>query len=148
MYFSVNTSCKNNMKNTRYPSVDRVHEIGCKKSEVNPSIPSIGVYNLLQLTSCKYRDAVAIDCLDVKLTYKEILDKAGIIAKAFKVFGVRKGDIISVQIENLWQSVVCFFAANRVGESTLSVVPFSYPYGFITSGLLAYLCGRTTILCP
>lgn len=37
---------------------------------------------------------------------------------------------------------------NRVGESTLSVVPFSYPYGFITSGLLAYLCGRTTILCP
>lgn len=276
------------MRNTGYPSIDRVHEIGYKKSEINPIIPPIGVYNLLQLTSNKYRDAVAIDCLEVQLTYKEILNKATIVAKAFKVMGVKRRDIISVQTENLWQSVVCFFAANRigatltylnskaeidevkhylnlfespilinyardekynesikkdtkvkyivtiaedelndkdfftekkwnkecyisfrelgaianlykktlspiqsgkndalilftsgttgnpksvvltnenivataiyaknttklgnrVGESTLSVVPFSYPYGFITSGLLAYLCGRTTILCP
>ena len=107
----------NNMKNTGYPSIDRVHEIGFKKSEINPTIPPIGVYNLLQLTSSKYRDAVAINCLDVELTYEEILNKATIIAKAFKVMGVKKGDIISVQTENLWQSVVCFFAANRIGAT-------------------------------
>lgn len=102
---------------TGYPSVDRVHEKDGKFLEKNPIIPSVGVFNLLQLTSAKYQDALAIDCVDTRLSYGEMIKNAEVISKSFKELGIKKGDIISVACENCWQAVECFWAANRIGAT-------------------------------
>ena len=36
----------------------------------------------------------------------------------------------------------------QVGEKCLVCVPFTYPYGFVTSTIMSLLCGRTAILAP
>ena len=102
---------------TGYPSIDRVHEKDAKYSEKNPIVPSVSVFNLLQLTSSKYQSALAIDCVDTRLSYGEMIKNAEIISKSFKELGIKKGDIISVCCENCYQAVECFWAANRIGAT-------------------------------
>lgn len=53
-------------------------------------IPSMSIYNMLGLISSFYRDAIAVDCLDLRVTYNELLNNSDILAKAFKELGIKR----------------------------------------------------------
>ena len=98
-----------------YPSIDNPH---CSKAtffEKHPFIPSINIYTLLKLVSRKNLDKPAVDCLNVKATYRQLLNDSVIVSLALKELGVRKGDIVSVSMPNLYQALVIFFGCNRIG---------------------------------
>lgn len=109
------------MKNknlTGYASIDNPQSIGSTFFEKKPIIPSVNIYTLLKLLSKGKLDNFAVDCLDLKANYKQLLDDSVTISLALKELGVKKGDIISVAMPNLYQALAAYFACNRIGAVT------------------------------
>ena len=76
------------------------------------------IYNSISLLSRFYRNVEAIDCLDLTVSYDEMINDSITMSKALKELGIKKGDIISVSMPNYYQGVITFLAANRIGAIT------------------------------
>ena len=86
--------------------------------EKHPIIPNLSIYNAISLLSRFYRNVEAIDCLDLTVSYDEMIKDTITMSKALKELGIKKGDIISVSMPNYYQGVITFLAANRIGAIT------------------------------
>ena len=109
------------MKNknlTGYASIDNPQSINSKFLEKNPIIPSVNIYTLLKLLSTKKLSNPAVDCLNLKADYETLLNDAVTISLALKELGIKKGDIVSVAMPNLYQALITYFACNRIGAIT------------------------------
>lgn len=103
---------------TGYASIDNPQSIGATFLEKNPIIPSVNIYTLLKLLSRNNLNKPAVDCLDLKANYGTLLNDSVTISLALKELGVKKGDIISVAMPNLYQALAAYFACNRIGAVT------------------------------
>lgn len=101
-------------KNIEYPS-SMYHEKEEGFFHRHPIIPSVNVYNALRLMSLGFRDADAVNCLNLNVKYQELINDAAMFAKAFRELGVKKGDIITISLTNVYQAIAAFFAANSFG---------------------------------
>lgn len=108
---------------TGYPSIDRTHEKDASFIKRNPMIPSVSIYDALSLMSTFYRDANALNCLDLTITYQELLDDAATLARSFQELGIHEGDVVTVTMPDFSQAVVAFLAANKVGALTTFLNP-------------------------
>ena len=111
------------MIQTGYPSIDKPHENGHSFIEKHPIIPNMSIYNMMKMTNILYGKRPAIDCLDLKLTYKKLFEISKTISKAFKELGIKENDIIPVSMPNYAQAVVIFLAANRIGATVSFLNP-------------------------
>lgn len=111
------------MNNTGYPSIDRTHEKGNSFKDNHPIIPNMSIVNAIGMISSFYRDAIAIDCLDLRVTYQELLDTAKTLSRSFKELGIKKDDIITASMPNFFQAVAVYLAANRIGAVTTFLNP-------------------------
>jgi acyl-coenzyme A synthetase/AMP-(fatty) acid ligase len=103
---------------TGYPSIDQTHKEGQTYFKRNPIIPNMNVNEAIKSLSIFYRKDLAIDCLDLTLSYDELINNAAIIAKAFKEMGIKAGDIITISMPNFYQAVATYLAANQIGAVT------------------------------
>ena len=128
--FKFNTVCAimniigvNDMKNTGYPTIDKLHEKDKSILEKHPIIPNVSIYNMINVLKLIYKDNIAIDCLELRVTYKKLLETSKIISKSFKELGIKENDIITVSMPNYYQAVAIFLAANRIGAVTSFLNP-------------------------
>lgn len=112
-------------RETDYPSMDKIHEKGEKYFDVHPIIPSLSIYNAIKLISSLYKKEKAIDCLELNISYEELIKNAATLSKAFKELGIKPGEIITVSMPNFYQAVVVYLAANRIGAVTTFLNPFA-----------------------
>ena len=98
-----------------YASIDEPQNSGYSFFEVHPFIPNLSIYDTIRLLSLKYRKNFAIDCLDLKATYQEMLDDAVKVSLSLKELDIKKGDIVAICMPNFYQAVVSFLACNRIG---------------------------------
>lgn len=105
-------------KETGYPSVDKTHQKGQKYFERHPIIPAINIYHAVLFMSRRYKNDTAVDCLELKITFGELIRDINILSKGFQRIGVTKGDIICVSMPNIYQALLVFFAANKIGATT------------------------------
>lgn len=110
-------------KDTGYPSIDRKYEKENSFLKNHPIIPDMSVYNALGLISSFYRDAVAVDCLDLRVTYQELIDTSKILSRAFKELGIKPNDIITASMPNFFQAIAVYLAASRIGAVTTFINP-------------------------
>lgn len=98
----------------KYPS-SMYHERDEKLFHRHPIIPSMSIYDALRVMSLGFRNADAVNCLDLTVKYNELINDAAMFSKAFRELGVKKGDIITISLDNVYQAVAAFFAANSFG---------------------------------
>ena len=110
---------------TGYPSIDKTHLKGISYFKRNPLIPNLSVSNAFDLVSLGYRNEEAVDCLDLHIKYKDLIKDSSILARAFMELGIKKGDIISICMPNIYQAVVSYFALNKIGAVTTFLNSFS-----------------------
>ena len=111
------------LKGQGYPSVDKTHEKENNFKSNHPLIPNMSIVSAIGLISSFYRDAIAIDCLDLRVTYQELLNTAKTLSRAFKELGIKKDDIITASMPNFFQAVAVYLAANRIGAVTTFLNP-------------------------
>lgn len=106
---------KGSKKMTGLTSVDRPYEADASFFKKHPIIPNLSIYDAMLLMSLPYRREKAINCYDLTATYNELIKDSKALSKGFKELGVKKGEIITCSMPNLYQAIVTFFAANRIG---------------------------------
>ena len=102
-------------KMTGYPSIDKPWCADATFFRKHPIIPNVSIYMLFRLISLKILDQPAIDCLNIRATYRQLIKDAVTISVALKELGVKKGDIVSVAMPNMYQGLTIFFGCNRIG---------------------------------
>lgn len=73
------------------------------------------LYEILKDTSARQPNHTAITYYGINWTYNELLENIDKTADAFRKHGVKKGDIIAISLPTLPESVMCFYALNRIG---------------------------------
>lgn len=103
---------------TGYPSIDKTHEENISFISKHPLIPNISVYTILSLIGKMYKNDFAVDCHELEATFYELFSDVSVLASAFNELGVKSKDIVAVSMPNLYQAIVSFLAANKIGAVT------------------------------
>ena len=73
------------------------------------------LYEILKETATRQPNRTAITYFGINLSYNTLLDRINATADAFRKHGVKQGDIISISLPTLPESVMCFYALNKIG---------------------------------
>lgn len=103
-----------NEKNIRYPS-SMYHERNERFLYRHPIIPNINFFNALKFMSLHFRNTPAVNCLDLEVSYQQLIEDAVLFSRAFKELGIKKGDIISISLTNVYHAIAAFCAGNKCG---------------------------------
>lgn len=84
-------------------------------------------------TIAPHRTAIVDDSDGARWTYAELAKIVRSLAGALVALGVSKGDVVTMQLPNWWESVVVFHAVARVGAVLNPVVPIyrAHEMGFV-----------------
>lgn len=102
---------------TGFPSIDLTHDEGISYFKRKPFIPNLNIFNAVEMLSLFYRGSFAVDSLELRVTFQELIDDSVRLSKSFKELGVKADEIITVSMPNLYQALVVFLAANRIGAT-------------------------------
>ena len=87
-----------------------------KGQKKDPIVPPISISALYDLSSFRHSRDVVVDQKEFEFTRRELKKDRKVVAKAFRVIGVKKGDIITVATgRSMYDSILIFLAANKLG---------------------------------
>ena len=95
------------------------------EEDLNYKIPNISIYRQVKNTSIKYPNNTAVQYLGKKINYKSFINKVDIAAKGFYKLGVKKGDIVTILLPNVPESLISLYALNKIGAIANMTHPLS-----------------------
>jgi len=99
----------------------------------DPGVPPSLVYEPLTLpqfleqAAARYGDAPAILFHNCRLTYRELKDAVDRLATAFAALGVGPGTRVAIQLPNIPQVVIAYYAALQLGAPAVLTNPLYVP---------------------
>lgn len=112
-------------KLTGYPSIDRIHFEGVRRSELNPYIPDMSVSAAIDFLFRFKGKRYVFDCNELRITHREFREDSVVLGNAFYSLGIRPGDVVIVALPYNYQAVLSFKALNRIGAVTTFLAPNS-----------------------
>ena len=85
----------------------------------------ISLGELLRRTSTKYPDSNAIYFEGFRMTYKELDEAVDKYATGLSKLGVKKNDVVLIDLPNMPQFVICFYAIARLGAIANPIIPLN-----------------------
>ncbi len=75
--------------------------------------------------AARYPKFIAFDFMGKSTSYRKMVSKIELCAKALKTLGVRKGDCVTIAMPNCPQAIFVFYAVNLIGGIASMVHPLS-----------------------
>ncbi len=79
----------------------------------------------LEVAAKKYPNNVAYSYFGVKKTFKELISRIELTARALKKQGIKENDVVTICMPNTPQAIIMFYAVNMVGAIANMVHPLS-----------------------
>lgn len=95
------------------------------KTEWNVSPNDISIYKHMSINAKEYLDVDAFNYFGKTTTYRDLLKKIDLCAKAFKYNGIKKGDVVTICMPNTPEGVITFYALNKIGAIANMIHPLS-----------------------
>ncbi|WP_461179096.1 class I adenylate-forming enzyme family protein [Virgibacillus ainsalahensis] len=73
------------------------------------------IYDIIKNSSSAYNDKIAFVSGDKQFTFQEIDFLSNRLANHFLSLGLKKGDVVAVQLPNSWEFVITHLAISRIG---------------------------------
>lgn len=102
-------------KLTGYPSIDKPWLKYYSEEAINAPLPECTIYEYLWENNKDHFDDVALIYFGKKITYKKLFLLIDKTACAFAGIGVKKGDVCTVVSLSCVNSIVIFYALNKIG---------------------------------
>ena len=83
------------------------------------------IYEFMMESSSEYKNLVAINYFEEKITYKEMFNNIDIVARSLRDFGIKKGDVVTVCLPNMPEAIYIFYACNKIGAVCDIIHPLS-----------------------
>lgn len=100
---------------------DRYYE----KDKRTITVPDLSIYEYLERSSFNRDYNIAINYFNEEITYKDLLSKIDLCAKALSSQGVRENDVVTICMPNTPEAVIAFYATNKIGAIANMVHPLS-----------------------
>ncbi len=78
-------------------------------------IPNLSVYRMMFEKNRNYKNDTALIYFNKKITYAFLFEKIQMVASKLADLGLSKGDIITLQVVNMPQTVILFYAISFIG---------------------------------
>jgi len=88
-------------------------------------MPNTSFYKYFEEKTKRFGNLFSLDYYGTKFRYNELLKMIDNCAKGLYDYGVRKGDIVTICLPNTIESVVSFFAINKIGAIANFIHPLS-----------------------
>jgi len=83
------------------------------------------IYEFMMERSMEYKNLIAINYFDKKITYKEMINNIDIVARGLREFGVKPNDVVTICLPNMPEAVYIFYACNKIGAVCDIIHPLS-----------------------
>lgn len=100
---------------TGFPSVDKPWLKYYKKPLTEEDIPDGSAYHFLFESNKNHMEETAIIYFNRKITYRELFSEIKKTASALSSLGIGKGDIVTLQVLNMPQTVALFYGISYIG---------------------------------
>lgn len=100
---------------TGYPSIDKPWLKFYDKALNESDIPECSAYHLLYQNNKDYMDDVALIYFNRKIKFKELFENIRKTAMSLTALGIGKGDIVTLQVLNMPQTVYLFYGLSYIG---------------------------------
>ncbi len=87
--------------------------------------PDFSISDALFESATKYPKQVALTFQGLNTTYKKLVPQIRQAAKAFYAMGIRPGDVVTVCMPNMPQTVISLYAINSIGAVASMIHPLS-----------------------
>lgn len=98
-----------------YPSIDKPWLKFYTEKHINYKIPNKTCYDTIEELAKTNPFDIAINYFDKKISFLKLLNEVDKVAIAYKNFGVKKGDIVTILPINTPEVIISFFALNKLG---------------------------------
>ncbi len=113
----------NENNKTGFPSIDKPWLKYYSEDAIN-AVPFKGsIYKHIYENNKNYLDNCAIQYFGSKISYREMFEKADIIANSFAEYGVRKGDNVILLMSSCPELVYILLALNKIGAVANMINP-------------------------
>ncbi len=102
-------------KMTGYPSIDRPWLKHYSEEATNTPLPECKIYDYIHGCNINRLEKTAINYFGQMHTYQDLFNSIEDAAKAFAAMGVKKGDIVSLCMLSMPETVYSIYALNRLG---------------------------------
>ena len=102
-------------KMTGYASIDKPWLNYYTKEAVEGALPQITMYEYLLKNNGNHFDDVALDYFGNQITYNELFSNIDKVANALTSYGVKEGDVVTIQALSLPQVVYMIYALSKIG---------------------------------
>ena len=96
-----------------------------KKNEREVEVPDMSLYEFIRSRNEYNMENIALSYFGTKITYHELFYRIDICAKAMRSQGIRPGDVVSICLPNIPESVVAFYATSKIGAVANMIHPLS-----------------------
>ncbi len=87
--------------------------------------PDISVYELIKRRAESNPNYISYNYYGNQKTYKEFIEQIDECARAFKQYGIKKKDVISICMPNTPEAIIAFYAINKIGAIANMIHPLS-----------------------
>lgn len=95
------------------------------KEDLKYKIPNISMYDQVVNSAIKYPNNVAVQYMGKKINYTNFVKKINICAAGFQNLGIKKGDIVTILLPNIPESLISLYALNKLGAIANMTHPLS-----------------------
>lgn len=95
------------------------------KEELNIQVPELSIYQLLEREAKDKLSFVALEYMGKNITYKHFLQLIDKCARSFLQLGITEGDVVTICMPNTPESLISFYAINKIGAIANMIHPLS-----------------------
>lgn len=110
---------------TGYPGKDKPWLKYYDEEAIIKDGPKCSVYEMIYQSNKDYLENNAIQYFNRYITYRELFEGIEAVARSLKMNGINEGDIVSVLLPNIPESVYLFYALSKIGAIANMIDPRS-----------------------
>lgn len=108
---------------TNKPSIDRPWLINYSEEEISKRIPKRRLYSDLILSNRDNLDGIAVSYYGNDIIYRDLISNIEKAASSFVSMGIKKGDVVSVSMPYLPETIYTIYGLNKIGAIVNMIDP-------------------------
>ena len=112
-----------NEKRSGYPTIDKPWYVNYNKNESEKEIQKRTVFQEVYDNNIKFQKDLALEFFGSKINYSTFFKNIEMTAKAFKEYGIKKGDFVTICAAGIPETVYSFYALSKIGAVANMIAP-------------------------
>ena len=110
-------------KITGKPSIDKPWLKYYDEEVLNKKLPEKTIYEYISENNRKYPNRIALNYFGKKISYGQLLKNIDQTARAFRAYGIMEGDIVTICMPTIPETVYVYYALSKIGAIANMVDP-------------------------